>query len=108
MAARSYGLSDRERSLHGREVFRATPSINGTAQCEARRAERLAANKASSRQSTVAEKATPFYTKYVHPVLDAIPETRHVAKAIHTGLMINKGARGAAAAYDQIRSSIGK
>ena len=58
--------------------------------------------------STAAEKATPFYTKYVHPVLDANPETRHVAKAIHTGLMINKGARGAAAAYDQIRSSIGK
>ena len=54
--AMSYGAAahtaypDRERSLHGREVFGATPSINGTAQCEARRAERLAANKASSRQ----------------------------------------------------------
>jgi hypothetical protein len=58
--------------------------------------------------STAAEKATPFYTKYVHPVLDANPETRHVAKAIHTGLMVNKGARGAAAAYDQIRTAIGK
>ena len=58
--------------------------------------------------STPAEKATPFYTKYVHPTLDANSETRHVAKAIHTGLMINKGARGAAAAYDQIRTAIGK
>jgi hypothetical protein len=58
--------------------------------------------------STAAEKATPFYTQYVHPVLDANPETRQVAKAIHTGLMVNKGARGAAAAYDQIRTAIGK
>ena len=58
--------------------------------------------------STAAEKATPFHTMYVHPVLDGIPETRHVAKAIHTGLMINKGARGAAAAYDWIRTAIGK
>ena len=30
--------------------------------------------------SEAADKATPFYTKYVHPVLDANPETRTLAK----------------------------
>ena len=52
--------------------------------------------------SAAADKATPFYTKYVHP------ETRTLAKYVHSGLMVNRAARTTADAYERIRGSLGR
>ena len=58
--------------------------------------------------SEAADKATSFYTEYVHPVLDANPETRTLAKYVHSGLMVNRAARTTADAYERIRGSMGR
>ena len=58
--------------------------------------------------SEAADKATPFYTKCAHPVLDANPEMRTLAKYVHSGLMVNRAARTTADASERIRGSMGR
>ena len=65
-------------------------------------------NRAIGTVSEAADKATPFYTKCVHPVLDANPETRTLAKYVHSGLMVNRAARNTIDAYERIRDSLGR
>ena len=56
--------------------------------------------------SNITAAVTPGYQKYVHPVLDAIPETRPYARAINNAMAINSTARNLGSAYENIRSAI--
>ena len=56
--------------------------------------------------SNVTAALTPGYQKFVHPVLDALPETRPYARAINNAMAINSAARNFGSAYENIRSSI--
>ena len=56
--------------------------------------------------SNVTAAITPGYQKYVHPVLDALPEMRPYARAINNAMAINSTARNLGSAYENIRSAI--
>ena len=56
--------------------------------------------------SNVTAALTPGYQKFVHPVLDALPETRPYARAINNAMAINSAARNFGSAYENIRSAI--
>ena len=56
--------------------------------------------------SNVTAALTPGYRKFVHPVLDALPETRPYARAINNAMAINSTARNLGSAYENIRSAI--
>ena len=56
--------------------------------------------------SNVTAALTPGYQKFVHPVLDAIPETRPYARAIHNTMAINSTARNLHTAYGNIRAAM--
>ena len=56
--------------------------------------------------SNITAAMTPGYQKYVHPVLDAMPETRPYARAINTAMAVNSTGRNLASAYDSIRAAI--
>ena len=66
------------------------------------------AKRAVGTVSEAADQATPFYTKCVHPVLDANPETRTLAKYVHSGLMVNRAARVTVDAYERILGAVGR
>ena len=56
--------------------------------------------------SNVTAAITPGYQKFVHPVLDALPETRPYARAINNAMAINSTARNLGSAYENIRSAL--
>ena len=56
--------------------------------------------------SNITAALTPGYQKFVHPVLDAIPETRPYARAINNAMAVNSAARNIGSAYDNIRASL--
>ena len=56
--------------------------------------------------SNVTAALTPGYQKFVHPVLDALPETRPYARAINNAMAVNSAARNFGSAYENIRSAI--
>ena len=56
--------------------------------------------------SNVTAALTPGYQKFVHLVLDALPETRPYARAINNAMAINSAARNFGSAYENIRSAI--
>ena len=58
--------------------------------------------------SNVTAAVTPGYQKFVHPVLDALPETRPYARAINNAMAVNHVARNVAAGYENIRNAIGR
>ena len=58
--------------------------------------------------SNVTAAVTPGYQKFVHPVLDALPETRPYARAINNAMAVNSAARNVAAGYENIRNAIGR
>ena len=64
------------------------------------------AGRAIRTASNVTAAVTPGYQKCVHPVLDAIPETRPYARAINNAMTINSTARNLGSAYENIRSAI--
>ena len=56
--------------------------------------------------SNITAVLTPGYQKFVHPVLDALPETRPYARAINNAMAINSAARNIGSTYENIRSAI--
>ena len=58
--------------------------------------------------SNVTAAVTPAYQKFVHPVLDALPETRPYARAINNTMAVNHAARNVATGYENIRNAIGR
>ena len=56
--------------------------------------------------SNITAALTPGYQKFVHPVLDVLPETRPYARAINNAMAINSAARNFGSAYENIRSAI--
>ena len=63
-------------------------------------------SRAGRTASNVTAALTPGYQKFVHPVLDALPETRPYARAINNAMAINSAARNFGSAYENIRSAI--
>ena len=65
-----------------------------------------AANRGVRAASNITAAMTPGYQKYVHPVLDSMPETRPYARAINTVMAVNSTGRNLATVYDRIRGAM--